>query len=673
MRKFYVLDVDKFKTSSVVGVSKHNTRDFREVTTREKKSKFDNVDFTRSKNNLSFGPKNSTEFEEKLNSIIRKDNPDQKIKTSTNVFVIFLISASPSYFFDDLKTEEDLKKWDNLKISNPKDKIEIAKIWKSFNKTNFENWKKSVLEFSNDEEFKDIFLSLEIHMDEKTPHAHFSVVPKVGTKVDCKHFYTPTNLEKWRKKLEVHFTPLGLERAKDEPMPRDDQEQHYKALAGAVEPDQPPTEQPPKKLTSKDVFEVKKNWFGKGKEKIQVVSTEDILKNSFERELIQGEKYGFYKSFYENNKYNSAYVKKIENKNTALLKENTKMKTQIKKFTDEQMENFRQVPLIEVVKNLGFEVKKESSEFYRVKTENLNLVINDSKNQFSENKNSNNGFGAINLLVKVFGYSAKQAIEFLSGKFSAPQISKTILTNTELTNSIVNETVEKINDEPPKKSDKNLNDVLTYLEERGIDKELAKKYAEEGLIFADSKRNLVITNQNKNFAIVRGTVKLKDGSKNTFKCNKGKMDFIKFQNTENPKNLYVFESAIDSLAFQSLNPDAKGVFVSTNGNAMIGKLEELGIENFTNVFACFDNDEQGKKFIDKLKDKVSKEQNFEIKEPKSKDFAEDSANNFMEKLVKWAQEEREKTNAENMRLEKLNQYSENKKPTSQTPLKFGKK
>ena len=59
------------------------------------------------------------------------------------------------------------------------------------------------------------------------------------------------------------------------------------------------------------------------------------------------------------------------------------MKTQIKKFTDEQMENFRQVPLIEVVKNLGFEVKKESSEFYRVKTENLNLVINDSKNQFS--------------------------------------------------------------------------------------------------------------------------------------------------------------------------------------------------------------------------------------------------------------------------------------------------
>ena len=62
------------------------------------------------------------------------------------------------------------------------------------------------------------------------------------------------------------------------------------------------------------------------------------------------------------------------------------MKTKIKKLTDEQMENLRNIPLNEVCQSLGYEVKKESKEFYRVKTENLNLVLNTEKNSFAENK-----------------------------------------------------------------------------------------------------------------------------------------------------------------------------------------------------------------------------------------------------------------------------------------------
>jgi hypothetical protein len=405
---------------------------------------------------------------------------------------------------------------------------------------------------------------------------------------------------------------------------KDDQEQHYKALAGTEKPPAPPTIQPPAKITSKDVFEEKTNWFGK-KEKVQVLSTEEVLKNSFDREKAQGEKYNFYKSFYEENKYSALQVKKLENKYNKSQKENLKMKTQIKKFTDDQMENLRQIPLLEVIENLGLNAKKEGLDFYRIKNENLNLVINEATNQFAENKSSQNGFGAINLLVKIFGYSAKQAIEFLSGKFPAPQIAKTVLANPQLTNSLLTNAVEKINEQPPKSSDKNFSSILDYLvTERGIDKNVINFYAKKGLIFADSKKNLVITNLNKSFAIVRGTVKLKDGVKNTFKCNKGQMDFIKFQNTEKPKNLYVFESAIDALAYQTLYPEAKGIFVSTNGNAMINQLAELNIENYNNVFACFDNDEQGIKFTDKLKAKISGQQKFEVHTPVNKDFAEDT-------------------------------------------------
>jgi hypothetical protein len=625
MKKFYVLQVEKFKSSDVVGVSKHNTRDFRNKA--DKHSKNDNVDFTRSKNNLSFGVKNSKEFGDKLEAIIRKDNPNQKIKTTTNVFVDFVISASPSYFFDALDTKEKLAEWDRLNNANPEDRKKIREVWQSLNRENFEAWKKGVLEFCNDEEFKDISISLDIHMDEKTPHAHFSVAPKVGSKLDCKHFYTPASLERWRAKLEGPFTPLGLERVKEAPGTRDDQEQHYKALAGATAPEQPPATQPPKKLTSKDVFEVKKNWYGQT-EKVQVIPTEDVLKNSFEREKAQGEKYSFYKDFYEKNKFTALQVKKLENKNSALEKENVKIKKQIRKFTDEQMEGLRQVSLLDVVKQLGFEPKKEGQEFYRVKTENLNLVINAEKNQFSENKSSENGFGAINLLVQVFGYSPKQSIEYLSGKYSNSQITKSILASPDITLSVVNNAVEKINETPPKPTEKNLPYVLDYLERRGIDRDLATEYARQGLIYADSKRNLVICNPEKTFAVMRGTVTLKDGSKNNFKCNKGEADFIKFQNTDNPKNLYVFESAIDALAYQSLNPDAKGLFVSTNGSLMANRLGDLNPERFEKVFACFDNDEQGQKFTAKLKSNVSSQQSFEVNQPKAKDFAEDSQKNF---------------------------------------------
>jgi len=625
MQKFYILDVDKFKSSDVVGISKHNTRDFRNKV--DKHSKNDNVDFSRSHNNLSYGVKNSKEFEEKLEGIIRKDNPNQKIKTTTNVFLGFMISASPSFFFDDLNSEEKLKEWDRLNNSNPDDRKKIQEVWKSLNKENYEAWKKGVMEFCNDEEFKGLSVSLDFHLDEKTIHCHYTVCPKVGSKVDCKHFYTPASLERWRQKLEAHFTPLGLERAKDTPGTRDDQEQHYRALAGAETPEQPPTSQPPKKLTSKDVFEVKKNFFGQP-EKVQVIPTEEVLKNSFEREKAQGEKYNFYKDFYEKNKFTALHVKKLENKNTALANENAKIKKQIKKFTNEQMEGFRQVPLLDVVRQLGFEPKKESSGFYRVKTENLNLVINADKNQFSENKSSENGFGSINLLVQVLGYSPKQSIEFLSGKYSNPEITKSILASPDITLSVVNNAVEKINETPPKPVEKNLPFVLDYLEKRGIDRSIATEYARQGLIYADSKRNLVICNSQKTFAVMRGTVALKDGSKNNFKCNKGEMDFIVFQNTDNPKNLYVFESAIDALAYQSLNPDAKGLFVSTNGSAMVNRLGELKPERFEKVFACFDNDEQGQKVTVKLKSKISSGQSFEVKQPKAKDFAEDSQKNF---------------------------------------------
>jgi hypothetical protein len=623
MKSCYVFAVEKFKEIDVVGLSKHYTRKLRNV--KEKCSKNNNVDFTRSENNLTFGVKNSDEFEEKLTSIIRKDNDKQILKSNTNLFLGFVISASPNYFFDDLTTEDDLKRWDNLNVSSPSDRNEIKKIWQSLNKNRFEEWKKGVIGFANDDEFKDLIVSFDVHMDEKTPHAHITIVPKGGSKLDCKNFYTPASLQRWRNKLEGFLMPLGLERTRDEfPGVRDDQEQYYKAQAGATQPEQAPVVAVPARMLPNSITQISVPFVPD----IAICSKKELKalsKNFKEREAAQGKKYAFYKKFYDDNKFKSAYAAKIENKYNAQKEKIDTLKKQIKKYSDEQMENFRQISLLDVVAKLGLICKKESSSLHRIKNENINLVINSDKNQFSENKNSQNGFGAINLLVKVFGYSSKQAIEFLANDFAPEQITKTILLNPELTSSVLNQTVEKINAELPAQKDINLPAIKNYLiNDRGISKEIVNKYLNDGLIYADRKNNLIFTNKNKTFGLVRGTVKLKNGLKNTFKCNKGLMDFIQFQNEINPKNLYVFESAIDALAYQTLNTDAKGLFVSINGSAMSNRMAELNPDSFSNVFACFDNDDQGGIFTDKLRNIVSDENKFTVKISKEKDFGEDA-------------------------------------------------
>lgn len=653
-QKFYTLEIAKFKKDDVAGILKEKLREYN-LKNREAKKK--NVDWNRTKNNQHLaGPDTYQEAKEIIENLI-PDSQKMKngeVKKSLNLLLGINISASPSYFFKALQPPKNLSEekkeawiaekndwWDKL---NPKskdpikaleDKKAIAEVWKTLDKEAFEAWKKIAVEFTQREEFKDTTLTIDLHMDEKRPHLELMVTPVVNGKFDCNKFWTFERMNQWRSELATKYAKLGLEQTKEEgPRPPISDSERDRALhLDEINKTPPaPVVAVPKILYPNDLDKtaipltnkviIDKSELDKLKERID------------EREEAQGEKYYFYKNFYLNNNKKLDSYNKISAENKVLKKENKIMKQRQKKYSDERMENLRQIPLVEVLENLGYQVKREGKDFFRLKNEELNLVINEYKNAFSENNNSINGFGAIDLLVKVFGYTNRQAIDSLAGKFPPEQITKNILANPKLATDFISNAVEKSNDEPPKPTDKNINFAVDYLtNERGIDKGIVRRYVEQGLIYADNKRNLVITNLKKTFAVVRGTVKLKNNVKNTFKCNKGKMDFIKFQNTENPKNIYVFESAIDALAYQTLNPTIQGLFVSTNGNAMINQLAELNIENFNTVVACFDNDEQGRKFVDKLKSLVSDSQKFEVHTAKNKDFTEDTEEIYNNKKV----------------------------------------
>ena len=272
------------------------------------------------------------------------------------------------------------------------------------------------------------------------------------------------------------------------------------------------------------------------------------------------------------------------------------------------LENLRHTNLIDVLNRLGYKACKESYKYYRIKNDNYNIVINIQTNEFCDNMSNVAGFGAIDLLMRVFGYNFKEAINFLnqnsdiSFSYSSQEIKYASREKKSLNNNIPTAFVA------------NLPAVKDYLTvKRKISNVLIDDLIEKGLLYADSYSNCVFVNSNKTYGFLRGSREKK------FVKNVGVMDFIIYTGKSN-SDIYLFESIIDALSFKTLYSDKDGVYVSTNGSAMINRLFELNLQNYKSVFCCFDNDEQGRKFDDKVIAIVS---TAEVIKSVKKDFNDD--------------------------------------------------
>jgi ABC-type branched-subunit amino acid transport system substrate-binding protein len=94
--------------------------------------------------------------------------------------------------------------------------------------------------------------------------------------------------------------------------------------------------------------------------------------------------------------------------------------------------------------------------------------------------------------------------------------------------------------------------------------------------------------------------------------------------------MYIFESPIDILSYINLYPTVQGCMVSINGSSMINKVKNLvdkHKDQLKNIYHCFDNDDQGNKFMEKIIEQT-KEYNIEHirNSPKLKDFNDDLIN-----------------------------------------------
>ena len=155
--------------------------------------------------------------------------------------------------------------------------------------------------------------------------------------------------------------------------------------------------------------------------------------------------------------------------------------------------------------------------------------------------------------------------------------------------------------EIPLKVPNNISYVKKYLiDVRCIDVDIVNHCIEQGLLYADKYSNCVFVNGDRTFSSSRGS-----GNTKFIQCL-GTPDFISYGSICN--TICLFESPIDALSYFDIYRNfIEGTLISTNGEMMITKVIDFGIQNnVVNIYTCFDNDKKGDEFHNYLKDEIIK-------------------------------------------------------------------
>jgi len=583
---------------------------------RKEKNPKDNIDYDRSANNYYiYGSSNEYEtliskIKETEESRKLQNGKIKKIRSDSNVCLSFVFSASPQFFFDFAKSNMTIEKWNSIDIEKSKEQKKlIAEVWKTLDEEKSKEFEKIILEHLKEVHGNNL-INVMCHRDEKGLHYHALVCPRTesenGLKLSCKDYYRNYTLAGWNKDIRKRMKTLGLSANKPESDPPLSVEEHE---LNEVEP-------PPQQEPRPPAVQVNKGLFGYKSEEV-----EKQIKSSRRREnalKIENQKL---RTYIEENSYEYSQSKIVKKRYDKLKRSYENMKTKYVKLTEEKKEELRTIPVAELLSQLGYQSKKEGTTV-RFKNDDFNIVVKPSTNHFIDNKSMIGGYGAIDLLTKVLKFKFIEAVEYLSNRFSSNEIASLVMRNEEETKKLVSEKIDSINVELPKRgNDRNIENVKYYLiNERKIQPKIVEYLISQNLLYADKRNNCVFTNEKNTFAYVRGTVKGK-----RFVANKGNVDFLKYDfESENSNEIFLFESAIDAFSFRT-KTGKSGTYVVLNGSGMINRIEELNIGNYKKLNLCFDNDDQGKAFCDKIIDRF-KTIDIQVFKPHSKDFNEDIQN-----------------------------------------------
>ena len=256
--------------------------------------------------------------------------------------------------------------------------------------------------------------------------------------------------------------------------------------------------------------------------------------------------------------------------------------------TTEQIEKARQTSLADFFIQNGYETERSRSELHVKGYGGLYVNIETNEWYCFSQADKKGGRNAINCLTDIIGMDFKSAVEALTGESLSHrdyrQISKAPSEKKELV--------------LPERAD-NMRKVFAYLcQTRLLDREIISELAHEGLLYQDNRGNAVFLHKDENGKTVGAEIQGTNAEKRYKGVATGTSDSLFSVIIGTPTKAYVFESAIDLLSFRQLANQQKiqnSVLVSMAGLKpnSLKTLSERGLQ----LFACVDNDEAGRNFI----------------------------------------------------------------------------
>ncbi len=493
--------------------------------------------------NIRFIGQQDTHNGSTLETLVRERIGDQTIRKNAVMCVEMVLTASPEYF-------------------RPDD----PGLAGHYEPQRLEDFQQAVHQWILNK-YGDRIVRAELHLDEATPHIHAYLVPlDEKGKLNCRGLFGGREkLSRFQDSYALAMSPLGLERGiKGSRATHTEVKEYYAAVT--QEPD-----------TTLDMATIHH----------QLADRQRALKEKEESSRTA-------KALARENVVLQQRIRDLETKVHAqkLSVQNWKTKYQ------DLANRVRDLPLEQVAHELGLDPDPKDKH----KWQNSDHQINITGSKFYDWKELKGGGGAIDLVMHVNQCDFKQAVGWLNDSFG----ESAMLTAVTYHAREIIQSEHLLQFVPPVQDSSNWQQVRSYLtRERRLPSAMVDALHQQGLIYADSKQNLVsirrdLSGQTITGAALRGTV----GTDNTFiglaRGSKRSLGWFYFERggqfVDPIQRAVLVESPIDAMSFAVLDrtDSRKTIYLSTDGAGSV-PLAFLQTLPPKSVIVALHNDQSGEK------------------------------------------------------------------------------